>query len=101
MAPHPAGNANAMAQPDPRLQTPVALEDAQLARAKEDVDRDIAALAHTMQRYAAMYLGHRMGELPEAPDPSLVGCDEHSAAVTRGLVEQALNAELLHGGMSH
>jgi hypothetical protein len=61
-------------------------------------DRDLEAFAHAMQRYAAAYLAHRSGELPEAPEPAVVGCDEHSAAVARAVVEQALNAEVLHGG---
>ena len=86
-----------MAQPDERLRTPVSLGDEGLARVKESADRDLAALAHAMQRYAALYLAHRSGELPEAPDPSLVGCDEHSAAVARAVAEQALNGEVLHG----
>jgi hypothetical protein len=87
-----------MAQPDGRLKTPVTLDDDALARVKEGADRDLAALAHAMQRYASTYLAHRVGELGEEPDPSLVGCDTHSAAVARSIVEQALNAEVLHGG---
>lgn len=86
-----------MAQPDPRLSTPVSLDDAQLARVKLAADHDLEAMAHAMQRYAAVYVAHRTGEMPEQPDPSAVGCDEHSAAVARAVVEQALNAEVLHG----
>jgi hypothetical protein len=41
---------------------------------------------------------HRTGELQAEPDPATVGCDAHSASVTRAVVEQALNAEVLHGG---
>lgn len=87
-----------MAETDDRLRTPVALDDAGLARVKLAADRDLEALAHAMQRYAATYVAHRTGEMAEAPDPSLVGCDEHSAAVARAVVEQALNAEVEHGG---
>ena len=86
-----------MAEQDDRLTTPVQLDDAALARVKVAADGDLEALAHAMQRYAALYLAHRTGEMPEAPQPSLVGCDEHSAAVARSIVEQALNAEVLHG----
>lgn len=87
-----------MAETDARLTTPVSLDDAQLSRVKGVADHDLEAIAHAMQRYAAMYLAHRTGEMPEVADPSLVGCDEHSAAVARAVVEQALNAEILHGG---
>jgi hypothetical protein len=87
-----------MAELDERLRTPVDIDDEQLARVKEAADRDLEAIAHAMQRYAALYVAHRKGELPEAPVASLVGCDEHSAAVARAVVEQALNAEILHGG---
>ena len=87
-----------MAQTDPRLSTPVALDDSQLARVKLVADSDLEAIAHAMQRYAAVYLAHRTGEMPDPPDPSVVGCDEHSAAVARAVVEQALNAEILHAG---
>jgi hypothetical protein len=87
-----------MSELDERLRTPVALGDDGLARVKESADRDLAALAHAMQRYSALYVAHRTGELPDEPDPALVGCDAHSAAVTRAVVEQALNAEVLHGG---
>ncbi len=83
-----------MAGTDERLSTPAQLDDMQLARVKATADRDLDALAHTMQRYAAAYLAHRSGELPDAPDPATVGCDEHSAAVARAIVEQALNAEV-------
>ena len=83
-----------MAEQDDRLTTPVRLDDAALARVKLAADGDLEALAHAMQRYAALYLAHRTGEMPEAPGPSLVGCDEHSAAVARAVVEQALNHEL-------
>ncbi len=86
-----------MAQLDDRLTTPVRIDDEQLSRVKEATDRDLVAIAHAMQRYAALHLAHRTGELPDAPDASLVGCDEHSAAVARSIVEQALNAEVLHG----
>jgi hypothetical protein len=87
-----------MAQPDDRLRTPVQLDDERLARVKESADRDLAALAHAMQRYAALHVAHRVGELAEEPDPASVGCDAHSAGVVRAVVEQALNAEVLHGG---
>jgi hypothetical protein len=87
-----------MAQLDDRLTTPVALDDHQLARVKTVADRDLEALAHAQQRYAALYVAHRTGELPELPDPTTVGCDDHAAAVARAVVEQAMNAELLHGG---
>jgi len=87
-----------MAELDDRLTTPVSLDDEQLARVKLAADRDLEALAHAKQRYAALYVAHRTGELPEAPDPTTVGCDEHAAAVARAVVEQALNAEVLHGG---
>lgn len=86
-----------MAQLDNRLSTPVQLDDTQLARVKHAADQDLEAIAHAMQRYAAVYVAHRTGEMPERPDPSAVGCDEHSAAVARAVVEQALNAEVLHG----
>jgi hypothetical protein len=89
-----------MAHLDTRLQTPVALDDDALARVKEAADRDLAALAHAMQRYAAVYLAFRTGELQEDQDPALVGCDEHSARVARAMVEQALNGEVLHGGLA-
>jgi len=85
-----------MAHSEARLQTPVQLDDDGLARVKEAADRDLAALAHAMQRYAAVYLAYRAGELPADQDPSLVGCDEHSAKITRAMVEQVLNAEVLH-----
>ena len=85
-----------MAQTDSRLSTPVALDDTQLARVKLAADNDLEGIAHAMQRYAAVYLAHRTGEMPEPPDPSVVGCDEHNAAVARAVVEQALNAELVH-----
>jgi hypothetical protein len=87
-----------MAELDERLRTPVDISDDGLARVKEAADRDLEAIAHAMQRYAALYVAHRKGELVETPDPALVGCDEHSAAVARAVVEQALNAEVLHGG---
>ena len=83
-----------MAGTDQRLGTPAQLDDTQLARVKLTADRDLEALAHAMQRYAAAYLAHRSGELPDVPDPATVGCDEHSAAVARAVVEQALNAEV-------
>ncbi len=86
-----------MAELDDRLTTPVTLDDARLARVKVAADRDLAALAHAQQRYAAMYVAHRTGELAESPEPSVVGCDDHAAAVARAVVEQALNAEVLHG----
>lgn len=86
-----------MAKTDPRLDTPVTLDDSGLARVKRAADHDLEAIAHAMQRYAAVYLAHRTGEMPEQPDPSAVGCDEHNAAVARAVVEQALNAEILHG----
>ena len=86
-----------MAEQDDRLRTPVQLDDAGLARVKVAADGDLEALAHAMQRYAALYLAHRTGEMPEVPQASLVGCDEHSAAVARAVVEQALNHELGHG----
>jgi hypothetical protein len=85
-----------MAQTDARLITPVTLDDDQLARVKLAADHDLEGIAHAMQRYAAVYLAHRTGEMPEQPDPSVVGCDEHNAAVARAVVEQALNAEVLH-----
>jgi len=85
-----------MAHTDARLQTPVELDDDALARVKEATDRDLAALAHAMQRYAAVYLAYRAGELAHDQDPAEVGCDEHSAKVTRAMVEQALNTEVLH-----
>ena len=85
-----------MAEQDDRLTTPVHLDDAALARVKLAADGDLEALAHAMQRYAALYLAHRTGEMLEAPEPSLVGCDEHSGAVARAVVEQALNHELGH-----
>jgi hypothetical protein len=87
-----------MAGTDTRLSTPVHLDDTQLARVKLAADNDLAAIAHAMQRYAAVYLAHRQGEMADQPDPSVVGCDEHNAAVARAVVEQALNAEVLHGG---
>ena len=65
---------------------------------KDAADRDLEAIAHAMQRYAALYVAHRTGELPEQPDPALVGCDAHGAGVARAVVEQALNMEVLHGG---
>ena len=83
-----------MAGTDERLTTPAQLDDTQLARVKLAADRDLEAFAHAMQRSAAAYLAHRSGELPEAPQPAVVGCDEHSAAVARAVVEQALNAEV-------
>ena len=86
-----------MAQLNDRLTTPVRLDDEQLGRVKEATDRDLVALAHAMQRYAALHLAHRTGEIDAPPDPSLVGFDEHSAAVARSVVEQALNGEILHG----
>lgn len=86
-----------MAEPDPRLSTPVELDDEGLARVKAAADRDLEALAHAMQRYAALHVAHRTGELAEAPDPSAVGCDEHGAGVARAIVEQALNAEVAQG----
>jgi hypothetical protein len=82
---------------DDRLTTPVALAGDQLSRVKEAADRDLLAMAHAMQRYASLYVAHRVGELDAAPEPSLVGCDEHSAQVARAVVEQVLNAEVLHG----
>ena len=85
-----------MAGTDPRLNTPVALDATRLARVKHAADQDLEAIAHAMQRYAAVYLAHRTGEMVERPDPSTVGCDEHGAAVARAVVEQALNAEVLH-----
>ena len=87
-----------MAELDDRLTTPVDLDDDQLSRVKVASDRDLEALAHAQQRYAALYVAHRTGELPEAPDPTVVGCDEHAAAVARAVVEQSLNAEVLRGG---
>jgi len=87
-----------MAELDERLRTPVSLGDEGLSRVKESADRDLAALAHAMQRYAALYVAHRVGELDDAPEAAAVGCDEHSARVARAVVEQALNAEVLHGG---
>ena len=87
-----------MAELDDRLSTPVQLDDDQLSRVKVAADRDLEALAHAKQRYAALYVAHRTGELPDAPDPSTVDCDEHAASVARAVVEQALNAEVLHGG---
>ena len=86
-----------MAQHDDRLTTPVDLDDDQLARVKVAADRDLEALAHAQQRYAAMYVAHRTGELPETPDPTVAGCDEHAAAVARAVVEQSLNG-VLHDG---
>ncbi len=87
-----------MSQTDARLSTPVSLDDAGLARVKAAADNDLAAIAHAMQRYAAVYVAHRTGEMPEPPDPSVVGCDEHNAAVARAVVEQALNAEIASPG---
>ena len=87
-----------MAEPDARLATPVDIGDEALSRVKDAADRDLEAIAHAMQRYAALYVAHRTGELPESPDASLVGCDEHGAGVARAVVEQALNMEILHGG---
>jgi hypothetical protein len=81
-----------MAQHDDRMTTPVTIDDDALARVKHAADADLAALAHAQQRYAAMYLAHRTGELAAPPDPTLAGCDEHAAAVARAVVEQALNA---------
>ncbi len=86
-----------MAQLDDRLTTPVQIDGDALSRVKEATDRDLVAIAHAMQRYAALHLAHRTGELEAPPDPALVGCDEHSAAVARSIVEQALNAQVLHG----
>lgn len=88
-----------MAERDDRLVTPVTLDDEGLARVKVAADRDLYAIAHAMQRYAALYVAHRTGELADTPDPSTVGCDEHGAAVARAVVEQGLNAEVLHGGV--
>ena len=83
-----------MARDDERLGTPAQLDDTQLARVKQTADRDLEALAHAMQRYAAAYLAHRTGEMADAPNPATVGCDEHSAGVARAVVEYALNAEV-------
>jgi hypothetical protein len=94
----PPGHQGLVAEFDDRLTTPVQLEDAELARVKAVADRDLEALARASKRYAALYVAHRTGELPEEPDPSAVGCDEHAAVVARAVVEQALNAEILHGG---
>lgn len=94
----PSGHVVTMAEHDERLLTPLQLDKEQLARVKEATDRDLIAIAHAMQRYAALYVAHRAGELAEVPDPALVGCDSHSAAVARSVVEQAVNGELLHGG---
>lgn len=88
------GHSLGMAEPDDRLITPVQLDDDQLARVKIAADRDLQALVHAKQRYAALYIAHRTGELAEEPDPADVGCDEHGATVARSVVEQALNAEV-------
>ncbi len=80
-----------MAEPDDRLVTPVQLGDDAESQVKIRVDAAIVQHGHAMERYAAVYLAHRVGELTDEPDPATVGCDTGSATLVRAMVEQALN----------